>query len=52
VTPWLVILVLETGRLRPALTLVLPADSLARDEFRRLRIWLRWSRLEWAARSN
>jgi hypothetical protein len=46
VTPWLVILVLATGRLRPARTLVVPLDSLPSDDFRRLRVWLRWTRAE------
>jgi hypothetical protein len=52
VTPWLVILVLATGRLRPARTLVVPLDSLPSDDFRRLRVWLRWTRAERASSLN
>jgi toxin CptA len=52
VTPWLVILVLATGRLRPARTVVVPADSLPSDDFRRLRVWLRWTRTEPASPLN
>lgn len=52
VTPWLVILVLATGRLRPARTLLVPLDSLPSDDFRRLRVWLRWGRVAQAASLN
>lgn len=52
VTPCLVILVLATARLRPARTLVVPADSLPSDDFRRLRVWLRWRRAERASSLN
>jgi hypothetical protein len=41
-SPWLAILVLTTGRLRPATSVVLLPDSLPPDDFRRLRVWLRW----------
>jgi hypothetical protein len=52
VTPWLVILVLATGRLRPARMLVVPLDSLPSDDFRRLRVWLRWTRTDRVAPLN
>jgi hypothetical protein len=46
VTPWIVILVLAAGGMSPARTLLVPRDSLPSDDFRRLRVWLRWGRTE------
>jgi hypothetical protein len=43
VSPLLVVVDLEEGTGRPQ-RLVVPADSAAADDFRRLRVWLRWQR--------
>lgn len=43
VSPWLVVLHLrQEGRRRPMYVMLLP-DMLSSDEFRRLRVWLRWA---------
>ena len=43
VMPWLTVVLLRSGRrLEPLEPLVLLPDSLAGEEFRKLRLWLRW----------
>lgn len=42
VSPALVILILAVRRWRPPLAVLVPADSVPRDDHRRLRVWLRW----------
>lgn len=42
VSPMLVILNLPGKRWRPPRAVLVPADSVAPDDHRRLRIWLRW----------
>ncbi len=41
--PWLTVFRLENGK-KPALTVVVTVDSLNREDFRRLRVFLRWRR--------
>jgi hypothetical protein len=40
--PWLVVLRLETEEERKIISLTLFPDSMSREEFRILRLWLRW----------
>jgi len=42
VSPLLVIVNLAGDRWRPPRAVVVPADSVAADDHRRLRVWLRW----------
>ncbi len=42
VTPWLVVLALEKSAGTSHVCIVVPCDGLSADEFRRLRVWLRW----------
>jgi toxin CptA len=42
VSPMLVILNLAGNRWRPPRAVLVPADSVAADDHRRLRVWLRW----------
>ena len=42
VAPYLAVLNLKTDEARLARHVVIMADSLAAEEFRRLRVWLRW----------
>jgi toxin CptA len=42
VSPLLVILNLAGDRWRPPRAIVVPADAVADDDHRRLRVWLRW----------
>lgn len=42
VSPWLTVLHLRVDRRRSMLPLVLFSDMLAREDFRRLRLWLLW----------
>jgi toxin CptA len=44
VAPYLTILNLRVGGKRWPKHVVLTADALAQDEFRRLRVWLKWGR--------
>ena len=43
VLPWLVVLHLRLEGRRLMLPVVLLPDSMGNDDFRRLRVWLRWS---------
>ena len=46
VQPWLTVLHLGLAGRRGGLALVLLPDMLPREDFRRLRVWLRWGRKE------
>jgi toxin CptA len=44
VAPWLVVINLDVGRRRLARSIVVMPDTVDRESFRALRVWLRWRR--------
>ncbi len=46
VTPWLTVLLLRTGSERRMIGLTVLSDALAENDFRCLRLWLRWLAVE------